>query len=172
MPPAPVAPPACPLKSVSVSRYFPGYDLTRLALRLAGLRGHSRLRSASPDRRASATSGNVPGLMPRRCVFPARAALSRATGHSRLRSGSPDRRACAASGECARANFRNPGEKSVYWAKSVLKRESTALRSLVPSAAVGRIFSSLSSGRFAGTSLRAGISQASATSAWPSGDST
>ncbi|WP_224399052.1 hypothetical protein, partial [Klebsiella michiganensis] len=45
--------------------------------------------------------GNVPGSMPQRCVFPARAALSRATGHSRLRSGSPDRRASAASGQCA-----------------------------------------------------------------------
>ena len=62
-----------------------------------------------------------------------------------------------------RSKFSQPRAKSVYWAKSVLKRESTALRSLLPSLTVGRIFSSLSSGRFAGTSLRAGISHLTGT---------
>ncbi|MDS7849581.1 hypothetical protein, partial [Klebsiella michiganensis] len=53
---------------------------SRLALRLAGLRVHSNLRAGSPDRCASAASGNGVGVKYQRGLFPARAALSRATG--------------------------------------------------------------------------------------------
>ncbi|WP_265671235.1 hypothetical protein [Klebsiella grimontii] len=64
---------------------------SRLALRLAGLRVHSSLRAGSPDRRASAASGNGIGVMNRRGFFPARAALTGLRVHSSLRAGSPDK---------------------------------------------------------------------------------
>ncbi|MFP8491599.1 hypothetical protein ACLH2N_06620, partial [Klebsiella grimontii] len=74
----------------------------RLALRLAGLRVHSVLRDGSPDRRASAASGE--GARPDTSArfLPGGAAPTGLRVHSVLRDGSPDRRASAASGEGAR----------------------------------------------------------------------
>ncbi|MBZ7105227.1 hypothetical protein FMK55_17235 [Klebsiella michiganensis] len=53
---------------------------SRLALRLAGLQVHNRLRSGSPDRRNAPPPGKVLCLKPRCGFSPACAALSRATG--------------------------------------------------------------------------------------------
>ncbi|HFU1283744.1 TPA: hypothetical protein ACGQW2_004061, partial [Klebsiella michiganensis] len=53
---------------------------SRLALRLAGLRVHNRLRIGSPDRRNAPPPGKVRCLMPCCGFLPGGAALSRATG--------------------------------------------------------------------------------------------
>ncbi|HCE9037852.1 hypothetical protein [Klebsiella michiganensis] len=45
-------------------------SFTRLALRLAGLPVHRRLRAGNPDRCAASPPGNVPGLIHRRGFFP------------------------------------------------------------------------------------------------------
>ena len=74
----------------------------RLALRLAGLRVHSRLRAGSPGKARSAATR---GMRRDECIGAAspRLALRLAglRGYSRLRVGSPGKARSAASGECA-----------------------------------------------------------------------
>ncbi len=74
----------------------------RLALRLAGLRVHSRLRVGSPGKVRSAATR---GMRRNECIGAAssRLALRLAglRGYSRLRVGSPGKARSAASGECA-----------------------------------------------------------------------
>ncbi|WP_316542354.1 hypothetical protein, partial [Klebsiella michiganensis] len=65
---------------------------SRLALRLAGLRVHNRLRIGSPDRRNAPPPGKVRCRMLCCGFLPDGAALTRLRVHNRLRSGSPDRR--------------------------------------------------------------------------------
>ncbi|RWS88850.1 hypothetical protein DN614_09445 [Klebsiella michiganensis] len=74
---------------------------TRLALRLAGLQVHHRLRAGSPGKAFMPQPGECAAMWHCCGFYPACAALSRATVHHRLRAGSPGKAFTPQPGECA-----------------------------------------------------------------------
>ncbi|RWT44780.1 hypothetical protein DN619_13505 [Klebsiella michiganensis] len=74
---------------------------TRLALRLAGLQVHHRLRAGSPGKAFTLQPGECAATWHCCGFYPACAALSRAAVHHRLRTGSPGKAFTPQPGECA-----------------------------------------------------------------------